>query len=125
MGLDFSQVTHPQLGEEGEAQVRDPRKEVSSQPSLLPPALFISFPLASPPLCLALEMKMPSLSSLWVIPISLSESKMEKQTPGKRQVAEWRSRVMDGKRVWSLHPGSPPSLQDLSLPFLLLPWQDC
>ena len=57
MGQDFSQVTHRQLGEEGDAQAGDPRKEVSSQSSLLPPALFISFPLASPPLCLAPEMK--------------------------------------------------------------------
>ena len=86
MGQDFSQVTHRQLGEEGDAQAGDPRKEVSSQSSLLPPALFISFPLASPPLCLAPEMKIPSLSSLWVIHIPLRESKMEKQTPGNRQV---------------------------------------
>lgn len=27
MGLDFSQVTHPQLDEEGEAQAGNPKKE--------------------------------------------------------------------------------------------------
>lgn len=127
MGQDFSQVTHRQLGEEGDAQARDPRKEVSSQSSLLPPALFISFPLASPPLCLAPEMKMPSLSSLWVIHIPLRESKMEKQTPGKRQVQKGEA----GSRMGSengactlisplppgpLPPPSPPPLAGLLYP---------
>lgn len=92
-------------------QARDPRKEVSSQPSLLPPALFISFSLASPPLCLAPEMKMPSLSSLWVIHIPLSESKMEKQTPGKRQVqnGETGSQMGSENGACTLHRPPPSS----------------
>lgn len=115
MTLGFSQVTHTQLGEQGDAHARDPRREVSSQPSLPPPALFTGFPLDLAPLCLTLEMKMPSLSSLWVICIPLSESERGKQTLAGSRWQKGEAGLRAGSENGSYALDSSPSLQDHSL----------
>lgn len=114
-GSGFSQVIHHQLGEERVTQAGDLRRLAHSL-AFFPPACLPTFLCFTSPM-FDLEMKMPPLSSLWVIHIPLSESKMEKQTPGKEAGAEW-SRVTDEEVRMEPAPSSTP--QQLSLPFLLL-----